>query len=72
MDQASKDLQTVEAKLADPEVYKKGESIADLVKSHGDLKKRREALTAEWETLSMQVEEMERKRETELENPASG
>ena len=31
-----------------------------------------EALTAEWETLSMQLEEMERRREAELENPASG
>ncbi|HEX7372948.1 MAG TPA: ABC-F family ATP-binding cassette domain-containing protein, partial [Thermodesulfobacteriota bacterium] len=72
LEQASKDMQTVEMKLADPEVYKKGENIADLVKSHGDLKKRMEALTAEWETLSLQLEETERRREAELENPASG
>ncbi|MCX5915443.1 MAG: ABC transporter C-terminal domain-containing protein, partial [Deltaproteobacteria bacterium] len=69
---ASMDMQDLETKLADPEVYKKGENIADLVKSHGDLKKRMEALTAEWETLSLQLEETERRRENELENPASG
>jgi ATP-binding cassette subfamily F protein 3 len=72
LEQASMDMQDLETKLADPEVYKKGENIADLVKSHGDLKKRREALSAEWETLSLQLEETERRREAELENPASG
>jgi ATP-binding cassette, subfamily F, member 3 len=72
LDRASRDLRAVEMKLADPEVYKKGENIGDLVKSHGDLKKRAEALTAEWETLSMQLEEMERRREAELENSTSG
>jgi ATP-binding cassette subfamily F protein 3 len=72
LEQASMDMQDLETKLADPEVYKKGENIADLVKSHGDLKKRMEALTAEWETLSLQLEETERRREAELENPASG
>ncbi len=72
LDRASKDMQTVEKKLADPEVYKKGENIADLVKSHGNLKKRTEALTAEWETLSLQLEETERQREAELENSTSG
>jgi predicted RNase H-like nuclease (RuvC/YqgF family) len=66
-----RERQTVEVKLADPEVYKKGENIADLVKSHGDLKKRMEALTAEWEALSLQLEEIDRQREAELENPAS-
>jgi ATP-binding cassette subfamily F protein 3 len=71
LDQASRERQTVEVKLADPEVYKKGENIADLVKSHGDLKKRMEALTAEWEALSLQLEEIDRQREAELENPAS-
>jgi ATP-binding cassette subfamily F protein 3 len=72
LDQASRERQTVEMKLADPEVYKKGENIADLVKFHGDLKKRMEALTAEWEALSLQLEEIDRQREAELENPASG
>ena len=72
LERASMEVRDLETKLAGPEVYKKGENIADLVKSHGDLKKRVEALTAEWETLSLQLEEMERRREAELENPSSG
>jgi len=72
LERTTRDLRATETKLADPEVYRKGENIADLVKSHGDLKKRVETLTAEWETLSLQLEEMEGDREAELENPASG
>jgi ATP-binding cassette subfamily F protein 3 len=72
LDQASRDLQIMEAKLADPEVYKKGENIADLVRSHGDLKKKTEALTSEWDTLSLQLEEMEQQREAQLENLGAG
>jgi ATP-binding cassette subfamily F protein 3 len=72
LEQAAQARQEVEAKLADPEVYRKGENIADLVKSHGDLKKRIESLTTEWESLSLQLEKIEQLREAELENPASG
>ena len=69
---ATREREAAEAKLADPEVYRKGENVADLVKSHGDLKKRMEALSAEWETLSLQLEEIERQREAELAAPAPG
>ncbi len=69
---ASREKEAAETKLADPEVYRKGENIADLVKSHGDLKKKMEALTAEWDTLSLQLEEIDRQREAELENPGAG
>lgn len=72
LDRASQDMQAIEAKLADPEVYRKGENISDLVKFHGDLKKRTEALTSEWETLSLQLEEMEQQREAQLENLGEG
>jgi ATP-binding cassette subfamily F protein 3 len=72
LDQASQDMQAVEAKLADPEVYRKGENIADLVKFHGDLKKRTEALTSEWDIVSLQLEEMEQQREAQLENLGAG
>ena len=72
LDQASKDLQTLGAKLADPEVYKRGENIADLVRSHGDLKKTMEAFTAEWERLSLQLEGIERQREAQLESLGAG
>jgi len=68
LEQGSRDLQGLEEKLADPEVYRRGENISDLVKSHGDLKKKVQELTSEWETLSLQLEEIEQKREAELEN----
>jgi len=68
LDQAAQDMQAIEAKLADPDIYRKGEKIADLVKVHSDLKKRTEALTSEWDTLSLQLQEMEQQREAQLEN----
>jgi ATP-binding cassette subfamily F protein 3 len=72
LEQGAQARQAMEIKLADPEVYRKGENIADLVKSHGDLKKRMESLTSEWEALSLQLEQIEQQREAQLENPASG
>ena len=62
-------MQELETRLADPEIYRKGEDIAHLVKAHGDAKKQVETLTAEWENLAQQLEELERSRESELETP---
>jgi ATP-binding cassette subfamily F protein 3 len=67
LERATEELQGIESRLADPEVYRKGENISEMVKAHGDLKKRVEALTAEWETLAQQVEELERLRESQME-----
>ena len=36
---ATWEMKELETRLADPEVYRKGENIADLVKGHGDAKK---------------------------------
>jgi ATP-binding cassette subfamily F protein 3 len=72
LEQAMQEIQAIETRLADPEVYRKGENIADLVKFHGDLKKRTEALTSEWDTLSLQLEEMEQQREAQLDNLGTG
>ncbi len=69
LEEATQEAQAIEARLADPEVYRKGESIPELVKSHGDTKKRVEMLTAEWETLAQQLEELEQLRESQLETP---
>jgi hypothetical protein len=52
-------MESMASRLSDPEVYRKGESIPELVKAHGEAKKRVEALTAEWETLAQKVEEAE-------------
>jgi len=67
--QATQGMQELEARLADPEIYRKGEDIAQLVKAHGDAKKQVEMLTAEWENLAQRLEELERLRESELETP---
>ena len=72
LEQATREMRAVEARLADPEVYRKGENISDLVKFHGEGKKRVESLTAEWENLAQQLEEMDRMRESELETPTTG
>ena len=69
LEQATGEMREFEVRLADPEVYRKGEDIAELVKSHGDTKKQVETLTAEWENLAKKLEELERLRESELDTP---
>ncbi len=69
LEQATQKMQELETHLADSEVYRKGENIAELVKAHGDTKKQVETLTADWEKLAQQLEELERSRESELETP---
>ncbi|HSR14050.1 MAG TPA: ABC-F family ATP-binding cassette domain-containing protein [Thermodesulfobacteriota bacterium] len=56
------EMRDLESRLADPEFYRRGENIAEMVKSHGDMKKEIEALTAEWESLAQQLEEADRMR----------
>ncbi len=46
------ELQTLTVKLADPEVYRRGDPIAEILKSHAAAKKSVETLTMEWETLA--------------------
>ncbi len=72
LEQSMQEMQAIETTLADPEVYRKGENIADLVKFHGDLKKRTEALTSEWDILSLRLQEMEQQREAQIENLEAG
>jgi ATP-binding cassette subfamily F protein 3 len=72
LEQATKEVQMMEARLADPEVYRKGETISDLVRSHGDTKKQVETLTMEWEMLAQQLEALESQQKALLETPAAG
>ena len=67
LEKATRELRDVETRLADPEIYRTGENIAGLVKSHGDLKKSVEILTAEWENLAQELEKMEQSRGSEME-----
>jgi ATP-binding cassette subfamily F protein 3 len=60
LEQASKDLENITGSLQDPEIYRRGENIPELLKSHADAKKRVETLTAEWEGLAQKLEEVER------------
>ncbi len=52
-------MESMGDRLSDPEVYRKGESIPELVKAHGEAKKSVEALTVEWDTLAQKLEEIE-------------
>jgi ATP-binding cassette subfamily F protein 3 len=70
LEQATREMKELEQQLADSEIYRRGENIAVLVKSHGDMKKRVETLTVEWENLAQNLEELEKLRESELETPA--
>jgi ATP-binding cassette subfamily F protein 3 len=59
LEQATQEMESMAIQLADPEVYRKGENIPGLLKAHAEAKKRVESLTAEWETLAQQLEELE-------------
>ena len=56
---ATEELEALTAKLADPGVYRRGESIPDLLKSRASASKRVEALTQEWEALAEALEAKE-------------
>ena len=60
MDQATKDLNNITASLQDPEIYRQGEKIPELLRTHAEAKKRVETLTTEWEGLAQELEELER------------
>ncbi len=60
LEQATQELDTLTAKLSNPEVYRRGENIAELLKHHAAAKSAVETLTAEWEAFAAQLEEKEK------------
>ena len=66
LEQATEEMKTLANRLADPEVYRKGEDIPELLRAHAAAKKCVETLTAEWEVLAQKLEELERSRETQM------
>jgi ATP-binding cassette subfamily F protein 3 len=65
LDQATKEMENLSRQLADPEIYRRGENIPELLKSHAAAKKQAEDLTTEWEMLSQKLEELDKKREVQ-------
>ena len=59
LEQVTQEMESMAIQLADPGIYRKGENIPGLLKAHAEAKKRVESLTAEWETLAQQLEELE-------------
>lgn len=66
LERESREVEAMEIRLSDPDVYQKGENISELLRSHAAAKKRVETLTAEWETLAQKLEELERSRHSQL------
>ena len=62
LDRATKEMEELARQLADPEVYRRGDNIPELLKSHATGKKQVEDLTAEWERLAQQLEGLEQSR----------
>jgi ATP-binding cassette, subfamily F, member 3 len=65
LDQATREMEEMSRQLADPEVYRRGENIPELLKSHATLKKSAEELTMEWEMLAQRLEEIERSHDSD-------
>jgi ATP-binding cassette subfamily F protein 3 len=66
LEQATKEMENMARRLSDPEIYRKGENIPQLLKSHAETKKRVETFTAEWEVLAQKLEELERSQEAQM------
>lgn len=62
LEQATKEMEELSRQLADPEIYRRGENIPELLKAHATAKKQVEDLTAEWEPLAQQLEGQEQSR----------
>jgi len=62
LEQATKEMEELSCQLADPEIYRRGENIPELLKAHATAKKQVEDLTAEWEPLAQQLEGQEQSR----------
>jgi ATP-binding cassette subfamily F protein 3 len=70
LEQATKDMENITQSLSDPEMYRQGEKIPEVLKSHAEAKKRVGVLTAEWEALAQKLEEMERSQGAQTVAPA--
>jgi ATP-binding cassette subfamily F protein 3 len=64
LDQATREMEELSRQLADPEVYRRGENIPELLKSHATLKKSAEELATEWEILAQRLEEIDRSHDS--------
>ncbi|MDI6754627.1 MAG: ABC-F family ATP-binding cassette domain-containing protein [Thermodesulfobacteriota bacterium] len=62
LDQATEEMEGMAMRLSDPEIYRQGENIPELLKAHAEAKKRVDTLTTEWETLAQQLEKLEQTR----------
>jgi ATP-binding cassette subfamily F protein 3 len=57
LEQATQEMEAIAIRLSDPGIYRQGENIPGLLKTHAEARKRVETLTAEWETLAQMLEE---------------
>ncbi|MGB9700726.1 MAG: ABC-F family ATP-binding cassette domain-containing protein [Thermodesulfobacteriota bacterium] len=64
LEEATQDMETLANQLADPQIYRRGQNIPQLLKAHLEAKKKVEFYTAEWEKLAQQLEEIEQERKT--------
>jgi ATP-binding cassette subfamily F protein 3 len=69
LDRYTKEMEELARQLADPEVYRRGENIPELLKSHASAKKQVEDLTAEWEALAQELEGLEQSRVGNADEP---
>ena len=63
LEQATQEMASMSAQLSDPEVYRQGENIPELLRSHAAAKKQVETRTVEWEVLAEQLEELQTRLE---------
>ncbi|MGQ9694317.1 MAG: ABC-F family ATP-binding cassette domain-containing protein [Thermodesulfobacteriota bacterium] len=62
LEEATQEMEALASQLADPQIYRRGQNIGQLLKEHLKAKKKVEFYTAEWEKLAQQLEEIEEER----------
>ena len=62
LEEATQEMETLAKQLADPQIYRRGQNIPQLLKVHLEAKKKVEFYTTEWEKLAQQLEEIEQER----------
>lgn len=64
LEEATQEMETLANQLANPQIYRRGQNIPQVLQAHLEAKKKVEFYTAAWEKLAQQLEEIEQERKT--------
>ncbi len=66
LEEVTQEMETLANQLADPQTYRQGQNIPQLLKAHWEAKKKVEIYTEKWEKLAQRLEEIEEERRKDM------